>query len=205
MPGFPLMPETEKLAVIEYIKAFYPRWEVEKDQRRIVPVPRPPEDLDSEARRVRGRVVYLQMGCDKCHGTDGRGKGATQTEYVDAWGDPQKPFDFTRGALKGGNAPTDIYRTFHTGLRSIMPAFGGDTLAAVTADGFDALTDKLEPGEAEQVNAVRGDYPADGSAVFSEMSDGERFELASRNSWDLVAYIISLRQSTSTAAAVLGP
>ena len=37
------------------------------------------------------------------------------------------------------------------------------------------------------------------------MSDGERLELAARNSWDLVAYIMSLRRSTSTAAAVLGP
>ncbi len=205
MPGFPLMPETEKLAVIEYIKAFYPAWEAEKDRRLIVPIPRPPEDLNTEVRLTRGRMVYLQMGCDSCHGTDGRGTGATQTEYVDAWGNPQKPFDFTRGALKGGNAPEDIYRTFHTGLRSIMPAFGGDTLAAVTADGFDALTAKLEPGEGDQLAAVLADYPADGNAVFSEMSDSERLDLAARNSWDLVAYIMSLRRSTSTAAAVLGP
>ena len=205
MPAFPLMPETDKLAVIEYIKAFYPRWEAEKDRRLIVPIPRPPEDLDSDSRRTRGRMVYLQMGCDSCHGTDGRNTGATQTEYIDAWGDPQKPFDFTRGALKGGNAPEDIYRTFHTGLRSIMPAFGGDTLAAVTADGFDALRDKLAPGEDERLAAVLADYPADGNAIFSEMSDSERIELATRNSWDLVAYIMSLRRSTSTAAAVLGP
>ncbi len=204
MPAFPLMPESEKVALIEYVKSFYPRWEEEKDGRRLVPVPSAPSDLGSEDRILRGQVVYLQMGCGKCHGFDGRGTGATQTEYVDAWGDPQKPFDFTRGGLKGGNAPEDIYRTFHTGLRSIMPSFGGDTLAAVTADGFEAATADLDADERQLLEAVRDAYPADGAAIYSDMSDAERLELAIRNSWDLVAYIISLRTETTTAEAVLG-
>lgn len=204
MPGFPVMPEGEKMAVIEYIKTFYPRWEEEKDQRQLIPVPRPPDDLAEDFRLARGRIIYLQMGCGKCHGTDGRGTGATQTEYTDAWGNPQRPFDFTRGSLKGGNTPEDIYRTFHTGLRSIMPSFDGDTLAAVTADAFETLRATLDPQEANRLAAVAGDFPADGNSVFSEMSDGERSELAERNSWDLVAYIMSLRRPTTTAAAVLG-
>ena len=205
MPAFPLMPQGEKLAVIEYLKTFYPRWEEDKGARIIVPVARSPEDLTTEERLWRGRMVYLQMGCGKCHGVDGRGTGATQTEYVDAWGQPQKPFDFTRGSLKGGNAPEDIYRTFHTGLRSIMPSFGGDTLAAVTADGLEAALADINPQEAERLTTVAAEFPADGAAVFSEMSDAERRDLAERNSWDLVAYILSLRQSTTTADAVLGP
>ncbi|NIW75638.1 MAG: hypothetical protein GWN08_10375, partial [Gemmatimonadetes bacterium] len=45
-------------------------------------------------------------------------------------------FDFTRGSLKGGNTPEDIYRTFHTGLRSIMPSFDGTTLMTVAQEGF---------------------------------------------------------------------
>ncbi len=204
MPGFPLMPEGEKLAVVEYIKTFYPRWEDEKDQRRVIPVPRPPDDMGADNRRARGRIIYLQMGCGKCHGTDGRGTGATQTEYVDAWGNQQKPFDFTRGSLKGGNTPEDIYRTFHTGLRSIMPSFDGDTLAAVTSGAFEDMKTNLEPQEANRLAAVAADFPIDGNTIFSEMNDSERSALAERNSWDLVAYIMSLRQPTSTAAAVLG-
>lgn len=205
MPAFPLMPEGDKIAVIEYVKSFYPRWDEEKDRRLVVPVPYPPEDLADEGRTARGRVVYLLMQCSKCHGVDGRGTGATQTEYVDAWGNPQKAFDFTRGSLKGGNNPEDIYRTFHTGLRSIMPSFGGETLAAVTADTFDSLTQGLiEPGEIETLRPLLDQFPADGAAVFSQMSEHERLELAERNSWDLVAYILSLRTRTTTAAAVLG-
>ena len=35
---------------------------------------------------------------------------------ADAWGNPQHPFDFTKGRLKSGAAPEDVYRTFMTGL-----------------------------------------------------------------------------------------
>lgn len=205
MPAFPLMPDRDKVAVIEYVKSFYPRWNEEKPQRRIVPVPLAPDDLGDDRRALRGRVVYLLMQCSKCHGVDGRGAGATQTEYVDAWGHPQKPFDFTRGSLKGGNSPEDIYRTFHTGLRSIMPSFGGDTLAAVAAESFDGLTQGLDEQERARLAAVLDDFPATADDIFSAMGEGERLELAERNSWDLVAYILSLHTSTSTAAAVLGP
>lgn len=204
MPAFPLMPEPEKLAVIEYVKAFYPSWQEEAEDRRIVPVPLAPENLREDDRILRGRMVYLQMGCAKCHGYDGRGTGATQQEYVDAWGNPQRAFDFTRGELKGGSAPEDIYRTFHTGLRSIMPSFGGDTLAAVTADGFDAVAGPLEEGEAERLRGILNQFPPTAGAIFSDMSEGERLEVAQRHSWDLVSYILSLRTSTSTAEAVLG-
>ncbi len=204
MPGFPLMPEMEKIAVIEYIKTFYPDWEEEKGDRRLVPAPQAPEDLSTDRRRLRGRLVYLQMGCSSCHGYDGRGAGATQTKYKDSWGNDQKPFDFTRGSLKGGNAPEDIYRTFHTGLRSIMPSFGGDTLAAVTASGFAAATENLEPEEIARLVTVRDDFAADGNAIFSELGEAQRLDLAQRNSWDLVSYIMALRTPSSTARAVLG-
>lgn len=204
MPAFPLMPEGEKVAVIEYIKTFYPDWEEDKGDRRLVAIPQAPQDLSEDRRRLRGRLVYLQMGCSSCHGYDGRGAGATQTEYKDSWGNDQKPFDFTRGSLKGGNTPEDIYRTFHTGLRSIMPSFGGDTLAAVTAQGFEAATQNIDPEEATRLGAVRDDFAADGNAVFSEMDEAQRLELAQRNSWDLVSYIMALRTGSNTAMAVLG-
>lgn len=204
MPAFPLMSHRDKLSVIEYIKTFYPAWEAEKADRVIVPVPRAPADLSSSARIGRGRVVYLAMQCTQCHGVDGQGKGATRTEYVDAWGHRQKPFNFTRGSLKGGDAPEDIYRTFHTGLRSVMPAYGGSTLASIFAEGFPPGELALEPGEMERLKPLLGDFPATAADV-GRMSAAEQARLAERNSWDLVAYILSLRQVTTTAEAVLGP
>jgi cytochrome c oxidase cbb3-type subunit 2 len=204
MPAFPLMPERERVAVIEYLKIFYPRWEAEKGQRRIVEVPRAPDDLDDSRRALRGRLVYIEMQCAQCHGVDGRGTGATRTEYVDAWGDPQKPLNFTRGSLKGGNLPEDIYRTFHTGLRSIMPSYGGDTAALATVETYRTKQDTLSESERQRLETVLGDFPQTSAELFDEMTEAQRLELARRNSWDLVAYIVSLRTQTTTARAVLG-
>jgi cytochrome c oxidase cbb3-type subunit 2 len=203
MPSFPLMPHRDKLAVIEYIKRLYPGWENEAGRRNLIQVPRAPADVDSARRVDRGRIVYVSMQCTQCHGTDGRGKGATQTEYVDAWGNRQKAFDFSRGSLKGGNAPEDIYRTFHTGLRSIMPSFDGQTLMTVSSGGFPPQEGLLEAAELERLQPALADFPETVSAVF-ELSGDEQQKLGERNSWDLVAYIRSLRQTETTAAAVLG-
>ena len=203
MPAFPLMSERDKLAVIEYIKGFYPRWEDEKRDRRLVPLPQAPADLANEPRVLRGRVVYLEMQCSSCHGFDGQGTGATRTEYTDAWGNQQKPFNFTRGSLKGGNSPEDIYRTFHTGLRSIMPAYGSETVALVAWDSFAARAEQLGPDEFGRLQSVAGQFPATVDEVFA-MTEAERATLGGRNSWDLVGYILSLRNPTTTAEAVLG-
>ena len=204
MPAFPLMPEQEKVAVIEYIKSFYPEWEKEKADRKIVPVPAAPTDLDTPERIFRGRIVYLAMQCGKCHGSDGAGTGATQAEYIDAWGNPQKPLNFTRGQLKGGDNPEDIYRTFHTGLRSIMPAYGGVTLAAVNLETFESQKMFLREGELDQLKPFLDAFPQTAGDVFTEMDEGQRQQLVDRNSWNLVAYVLSLQKKISTAAAVLG-
>jgi mono/diheme cytochrome c family protein len=204
MPAFPLMPEHDKVAVIQYIKHFYPRWDAEAPQRKIVPVPHAPPDLDDPQRLLRGHIVYLAMQCNKCHGTDGAGAGATETQYVDAWGHPQRAFNFTRGKLKGGDDPEDIYRTFHTGLRSIMPAYGVTTLASTNRQSFDTQRMFLSADEAAALEPALDQFPATGAEVFTKMSESDRLQLGERNSWDLVAYVMSLRQDTSTRAAVLG-
>jgi cytochrome c oxidase cbb3-type subunit 2 len=191
MPAFPLMDEHDKLAVIEYIKSFYPDWDEQASKRTIVYVPVAPTDLNDPQRAVRGHAVYLGVGCASCHGTDGQGKGATRIEYTDAWGEPQLPFNFTRGRLKGGDDPEDIYRTFHTGLRSVMPQFGPDTMTSVTQQVLGAV---LSDEQKQDLDSVIGTFPADGDAV-SAMSDGDREQLVRRNSWDLVAYVISLREA----------
>jgi len=203
MPAFPLMPHRDKLAVIEYLKYFYADWDAEAGRRNVVPIPRAPQDIDDAHRADRGRVVYLAMQCSQCHGVDGRGTGATRTEYVDNWGNPQKPFDFTRGSLKGGDAPEDIYRTFHTGLRSIMPSFDGQTLMTVAQEGFPPQEGLIDDAELQRLSPALSDFPETVAGVFELTPDQQR-EIGVRNSWDLVSYIRSLQTKETTAAAVLG-
>ena len=165
-------------------------------------MPRAPDDLDDPRRILRGRFVYVEMQCGQCHGIDGQGTGATRTEYVDAWGNPQKPFNFTRGSLKGGNSAEDIYRTFHTGLRSIMPSYGGDTAALATVETYGSQEWPRCPRRTSNSWPPSSRIlPRDlGRAVRRHETRPERLELARRNSWDLVAYILSLRQSHDDGA-----
>jgi len=49
---------------------------------------------------------------------------SARTLPADTWGNPQKPFNFTKGRLKSGAEPQDVYRTFMTGLNgTAMPSY----------------------------------------------------------------------------------
>lgn len=158
MPDWALLAERERLAVVQYVKTFYPEW----NQRRPgtpIHVPPPPADFASEASIARGRELYDMLGCASCHGDGGRGDGpSAKTLDADIWGNPQKPFDFTKGQLKSGPTPQDVYRTFMTGV--------GGTAMPTYADIFD------EP---------------DGENIFPG------------DAWNLVSYILSLRQAQQSA------
>jgi len=124
MPDWALLTERERLAVIEYIKAFYPRWS-EQGPGTPIFIPKPPPTLGSPASVARGRELYQMLECLACHGDGGRGDGpSAKTLAPDVWGNKQKPFDFTKGRLKSGPTPQDIYRTFMTGISgTAMPSY----------------------------------------------------------------------------------
>jgi cytochrome c oxidase cbb3-type subunit 2 len=130
MPPFHLVPEVERRAVVEYVKGFYPQWE-EQGAGEPIFLPAAPDGLGSPESVARGRQLYEMLDCGQCHGASGRGDGpSSKTMAPDSWGNPQKPFDFTRGALKSGGAPVDVYRTFMTGLNgTAMPSYA-DVFAA---------------------------------------------------------------------------
>lgn len=193
MPAFPLMPESDKTAVIQYIKSFYGEWDRESATRSLIFVPRAPLDLHDPERIARGQAVYLGVGCASCHGTDGQGEGATRIAYTDAWNHPQLPFNFTKGSLKGGDDPEDIYRTFHTGLRSIMPEFGAATMASLTRP---TVAGAIASENLPQLEVWLDTFPTDMDAV-DALRDEQREQLVQRNSWDLVAYVMSLRAPIS--------
>ncbi len=204
MPAFPFMPEQEKTAVIQYIKSFYPNWDEEAPDREIVHVPLPPKDFgDDETTELqvkRGRIVYLTMRCWQCHGTDGAGTGAS-TAVVDTGDKFGKipPRNFTRARFRGGMTPQDIYRTIHTGLHGAMPPYGGNPdlsqnpILLAMQQLIPSLTDYMHEGELESLAEATKAFPADYNAVMA-MSDAEKRQQIERNTWDLVAYVLSLRQ-----------
>lgn len=124
MPEWTLLTDRERLAAVMYVKTFYPEW---KERGAGVPVyiPPPPATLGSPQSVERGRELYALLECSACHGTAGRGDGiSAKSLEPDIWGNPQKPFDFTKGQLKSGPTPGDVYRTFMTGVGgTAMPSY----------------------------------------------------------------------------------
>jgi mono/diheme cytochrome c family protein len=124
MPEWSLLPERERHAVVAYVKTFVPDWK-ERGPGRIVPIPPRPATLGTAESVARGRTVFELLECATCHGDKGLGDGpSAKTMAPDTWGNPQKPFNFTKGRLKSGGAPEDVYRTFMTGLDgTAMPSY----------------------------------------------------------------------------------
>jgi len=124
MPEWSLLPERERRAVVAYVKTFYPQWN-ERGAGAVVPIPARPAFVGSPESVARGKEVYTLLECSTCHGASGQGDGpSAKTLEVDVWGNPQKPFNFTKGRLKSGGHPEDVYRTFMTGINgTAMPSF----------------------------------------------------------------------------------
>ncbi len=124
MPDWPLVPERDRLAVIQYVKTFFPEWKTRGPGKSIF-LPEPPDTLGSPESVARGKVLYTLLECTACHGETGKGDGpSAATLDPDAWGNKQKPFDFTKGRLKSGPSPKDVYRTFMTGVGgTAMPSY----------------------------------------------------------------------------------
>ena len=103
---------------------FYPEWTSRGAGKRIH-LPQPPAGLGSPASVARGRELYELLECVACHGEQGRGNGpSAATLEADIWGNKQRPFDFTRGQLRGGPTVNDIFRTFMTGVNgTAMPSY----------------------------------------------------------------------------------
>jgi cytochrome c oxidase cbb3-type subunit 2 len=160
MPEWTLLGERERWALVAYVKAFYPGW-AERGTMAPIFVPQPPPSLGSPESVARGRALYELLECSACHGERGRGDGpSAATIAPDAWGNPQHPFDFTKGRLKSGSSPEDVYRTFMTGLNgTAMPSY---------------------------------------YSIFAE-PDGET--ILEGDAWNLVAYILSLREAPAAKGA----
>lgn len=124
MPAWQLLPENQRVALIAYIKTLSEEWESEYNYEPAYAFPGEPEYIGDDDSIVRGGELYTQMGCNQCHGEGGKGDGPAANTLFDDWGDKIEPFDFTGGALKGGASPSDVYRTFTTGLNGTpMPSY----------------------------------------------------------------------------------
>jgi mono/diheme cytochrome c family protein len=118
-----LLPDADIVAVVQYIKTLSPRFASEQPEPIAAPAPvaSTPESI------ARGSAVYTTLQCGKCHGTDGRGTGATATSFQDDWGFPLVAANLTEPWLfHGGAATTDVFMRFRAGISGTpMPSYKG--------------------------------------------------------------------------------
>ena len=99
------------------------QWETAQKQQ-VMPISKMPEMTPETI--AKGKEIFLQKACSRCHGSDGRGGSMGNVEVgKDAWGQKAAAADLTSGMFHGGGRPIDIYRRIYSGINGTpMPAFG---------------------------------------------------------------------------------
>ncbi len=118
-----LLSDEDRWALVDYVKTFDSRF-ASATALKAMPLP----DAPGKSRSVdRGRQVYAKMQCEKCHGPDGRGVGASTPSLVDAKGRFVNTRDFTQpGSFRTGWTEREIVRTLETGMNGVpMPSYSG--------------------------------------------------------------------------------
>jgi len=101
-------------SLVEYIKTFSARFEMELPGRKISIVMEPPFDDLSIAY---GKKIYKELRCGRCHGENGDREGKLSKTLKSFRDTTWFVYDLRRKEFyKGGSSGTDIYRTLETGL-----------------------------------------------------------------------------------------
>jgi len=120
MPGWSSLSADDRQALITFIKSLSDRF---AQPGVALQIPQPPEFTPELV--AAGKQLYVDAGCDSCHGLEGRGDGASAGQLKDEWGFPIAPRDLTRPSLfKEGGTPESIYRVIMVGIGGTpMPTF----------------------------------------------------------------------------------
>jgi len=129
MPTWEEISGRERVAVVQYIKAFSERWQKEQVGQPIVILPETPV---TQASVENGKTIFHGKAiCFMCHGPGGKGDGILAAGLRDTWGNPIRPANFTlpageHGGVKLGHDGEHIFKTIMTGVGGTpMPPFQG--------------------------------------------------------------------------------
>lgn len=106
--------EEETWSVVQYIKGFSKRFQEEKPKPPIVVKSVPPSSPESIKQ---GEILYDEMRCARCHGTDLKGNGPLADGLYDIWDHRVFVYDLTNpNTIKFGAGKKEIYLTLTTGI-----------------------------------------------------------------------------------------
>jgi cbb3-type cytochrome c oxidase subunit III len=107
----------------QYVKTFSSKFARQKEPPKVIKMGTPPASSPESVER--GKQLFNQLECFKCHGKEGRGNGPSAVELTDDWENPIWPRNLTRNwEFRGGNRPEDVYRRIIGGVAGTpMPSF----------------------------------------------------------------------------------
>ncbi|MFQ5542747.1 MAG: c-type cytochrome [Nitrospiria bacterium] len=157
-----VLTEKNRHQVIKYIKTFSDKWEKQEGSPEVVKigkmVPSSPESIE------RGKNQFKTLGCNLCHGVEGRGDGPTSSSLKNHRGDPVYPRNLSKNWLfRGGGEAENIYMRFNTGLNGTpMPSFSkalDNEKSWDLANYVRSLSPPKKPERGSMVNSLRTEGP----------------------------------------------
>ena len=120
MPPFNFLNDQEIKSLVNIVKDFS-SMNNHGVQKITIPDELPPSNDLIEI----GKSIYMEVGCNMCHGNNGKGDGPSSKKLTDSQGYPIIPKDFTRGVYLGGGENRDLYLRFVGGMDGTpMPSYG---------------------------------------------------------------------------------
>lgn len=154
MPGWErVLSEKERRQVVAYIRTLDEFYDPSYQPETVTVSRRVGASAESIER---GRDLYSELQCFKCHGETGRGDGPSAFELEDEWGFPILPADLTQNwNFRGGGEVEDIYMRFTTGMNGTpMPAFGSDVISDEDRWHLANFVRSLSPARKPEVKAA---------------------------------------------------
>ena len=124
MPGFDsILDDAQINQLIDVLKAFDPAAFAKSGKPLVIGPPR-------VANLERGAHLWTQHGCDKCHGANGRGDGATKQD--------EAPYDLTALPLRRPRASDDVDTRRRAAVLSIATGLAGTPMPGYAGPVTDA-------------------------------------------------------------------
>jgi cytochrome c oxidase cbb3-type subunit 2 len=136
-----------------------------------------------------GRALYLILGCWKCHGLNGSGRGPSAKDLKSDEGQRIRPRDFRYDPFKGGRSPETVARAALSGLIGTpMPSHA--EIMVPPREAIDALVASI-PAEARwELDGYRRTAPA--AADLATLDDDAWEAMRDANLVSLAHYVLSL-------------